>query len=115
LAPVVPLIPIIATVASAGLGVATAAGAFGKPDAPKVEIPKPQPAPGVPRPQQAPPPAGPRQEVADLQNDADREAAAQIAAARRKRGRKASVLTSTPLGGGPQQPQGRFGRPYLGS
>jgi hypothetical protein len=114
MAPVVPLLPVIATVASVGLGVAQAAGAFGGGDAPKFEIPKADPPPVVPKPQQAPPPAGPRQELAELQNQADREAAAQIAAARREKGRRASILTSGGLGTSPQ-PQPRTGRTHLGS
>ena len=111
---IAPLTPLITTGLTVGLGVAQAAGAFGRPDAPKIEIPKPEPAPVLSQSQQAPPPAGPRQDLAELENEADRQAAANIQAAYRKKGRRASILTSTPLGSDPQ-PQPRVGRSFLGS
>jgi hypothetical protein len=79
--------------------------AFVPPERPKrIELPPPVPVrtPPKPTPQQATPSAEPRAAIERLEADAASVAADTAEAARRKRGRRASILTS-PVGA-PQSP-----------
>jgi hypothetical protein len=106
---VAPVVPILAAVGTlAGIGLSTKSS-------PKINLPAaaPQrnPIPAA-TPQEQPPSAEPRAEAAKLEADVAAANAEAAASARRKRGRRASILTS-PLGA--SQPPSNVRKTTLGS
>ena len=110
IAPVMPVLPLIAAGVSAATGIGLGLAGSKAPKLPEPKLPKAVPPPPAPAP--PPPSATPQQELSSIEEDADRARAQAIAASRRRRGRMQSILTS-PLGA--PQPQSNLQRPVLGS